>query len=375
MKMLTKIPIRLRLTILSVLLLTGCCVGLTAVLNFSANNMVTQIEAILITTPAQTIPAESVPQTDLMPAVPAQTAQAKDTFQQKSILVMVLFVALGGVLTYFVAGRALLPLQKLSAEMKNRTVDTLSQRLPVPQSGDEIADLTGSFNSMSEKLEEAFAMQKRFSQSAAHELRTPLTVLKTKVEVFRKKSEHTQEEYDKLLGTVTGQTDRLASLVKELLELTNMDALDCGEAVALKATLAEVCEELSGLAQERGVSFSLTGAERTICGNRNLLHRAFYNLVENAVKYNTQGGSVTLCVREKNGRSLVTVTDTGIGIPTDAQPLVFEPFYRVDKSRSRQMGGAGLGLATVKAVVEKHQGEVTVQSRPEGGTVFEIALS
>lgn len=371
MKLLKHIPIRLRLTILSVLLLTLCCAGLTVLLSFSANNMADQIEAILVT-PAQTVTSEPLPQAALMPSTPAQTAQAKNTFLQKSLIYMVLFVLLGGVLTYFVAGRALLPLRKLTEEMKQRTVHTLSQRLPVPQTGDEIADLTDSFNAMSEKLEEAFAMQKRFSQSAAHELRTPLTVLKTKVEVFQKKREHTPEEYDRLLGTITGQTNRLAELVKDLLELTNMDALNCSEPIALKAMLTDVCEELRALATETGISVTISGTEQTVSGNASLLHRAFYNLVENGIKYNTPGGSVSIGIAAESGHVTVTVADTGIGIPADARELVFEPFYRVDKSRSRQMGGAGLGLSMVKTIAEKHDATVQVREQAGGGTVFAI---
>ncbi|MEG1858535.1 MAG: ATP-binding protein [Pseudoflavonifractor sp.] len=372
--MLRKVSLRLRLTMISVLLLTLCCVGLTAILNLSAGHMASVIEATAVT-PAQQIKYEEVPAADLVTSTPAEGTQAaRDQFLYQSIWGMVLVVVLGGVLTYFISAESLKPVRELSEQMKGRTVHNLAEELPVPASNDEIADLTRSFNHMSAKLEDAFAMQRRFSQSAAHELRTPLTVLKTKVEVFSKSERHSPQEYDRLLCVVTAQTNRLADLVTDLLTLTNMDALDCDACLPLETVLAEVTEELSGLAEERGITITVEGGGQTVCGNRSLLHRAFYNLVENAIRYNAEGGRVILRLTAVGGRRVVTVADTGMGIPPEAQELIFEPFYRVDKSRSRQAGGAGLGLAMVKRIVEQHGGTITVGDNEGGGTVFEVVL-
>ncbi|MEG1190748.1 MAG: ATP-binding protein [Oscillospiraceae bacterium] len=387
--MLKKVPIRLRLTILSVLLLSLCCLGLTMILNLSANKMADVIEAMPVTPAVEAgkdpkgAEAEKNPPTaEMMPEIglsaitsPSEgSAAARNRFFQSSLIYMILVVVAGGGMTYYISGKALRPLGELNSQMKNRTVHNLSDTLPIPQSHDELAELTRSFNEMSAKLEEAFAMQKRFSQSAAHELRTPLTVLKTKVEVFKKKPAHTAEEYESLLSVITSHTNRLSALVKDLLDLTNMDALDCNEDLELKALGAEVAEELSGLAEARGVRLELLGGEQRTKGNRSLLHRALYNLLENAIKYNVENGSVELLVSAEENKSLITITDSGVGIPRDARELIFEPFYRVDKSRSRQMGGAGLGLATVKSIIDKHQGKITVSENPKGGTIFRLSL-
>ena len=373
--MLKKVSIRLRLTALSVLLLTVCCVGLTIILNLSANRMADVIEATPITPATEVGDGAAMlppPMTALTPSEDSQAA--RDQFQYQSVLYMALVIVAGGALTYYMAGKALKPLQELSAQMKNRTVHNLSEELTVPQSRDEIADLTDSFNQMTRKLDEAFAMQKRFSQSAAHELRTPLTVLKTKVDVFKKKTEHTPEEYDKLLAVITTHTDRLAGLVKDLLDLTNMDALDCEGKIELKALLTEVTQELAPLAKEKRIDISVEGLEKEIAGNKSLLFRAFYNLVENAIKYNVESGTVKITISDECNHGRVVVEDTGIGIPSEAQALIFEPFFRVDQSRSRQMGGAGLGLATVKSIIEKHGGQIVVSANTTGGTVFTVTL-
>lgn len=376
--MLKKISIRVRLTVLSILTLIVCCVGLTIILNISANRMADVIEATPII-PAQETNKESTAQTpppiSMIPLSPSKESQiARTNFLYQSILYMLLVVATGGGITYFVAGKALVPLRELSNQMKNRTIHNLSEELPVPVSNDEIADLTGSFNQMSIKLDEAFAMQKRFSQSAAHELRTPLTVLKTKVDVFNKKKEHTADEYDKLLSVINTHTDRLAELVMDLLDLINMDALDCNEQIELKALLNDITQELAPLAWKKNIIVTVEGTEKDVPGNKSLLHRAFYNLIENAINYNIEYGEVHIRVVEASGQGLVTISDTGIGIPTELQELIFEPFFRVDKSRSRQMGGAGLGLATVKTIIEKHNGSITVSTNEAGGSCFTIQL-
>lgn len=376
--MLKKISIRARLTILSILTLIVCCVGLTIILNISANRMADVIEATPVT-PAidtnNTLSALMPPTVDMIPLNPSKESQvARTNFLYQSILYMLLVVATGGGITYFVAGKALVPLRELSNQMKNRTIHNLSEELPVPESNDEISDLTDAFNQMSNKLDEAFAMQKRFSQSAAHELRTPLTVLKTKVDVFNKKKEHTADEYDKLLSVITTHTNRLAELVMDLLDLTNMDALDCNEQIELKALLIDITQELTHLAGKKNIVVAVEGTEKDVLGNKSLLHRAFYNLIENAIKYNTMNGEVHIHVADAQGQGLVTVSDTGIGIPMEFQELIFEPFFRVDKSRSRQMGGAGLGLATVRTIIEKHNGSITVGTNEAGGSCFTIQL-
>lgn len=375
--MLKKLPIRARLTALSILALTACCIGLTIILNFSANRMANVIETIPIT-PATVVTEETImwvqsPSIGISaPSVDSRIARTQFLYQ--SILYMVLIVALGGGLTYYITGKALMPLRVLSHQMKNRTVHNLSEDLPVPEIHDEIADLTISFNQMSGKLEEAFAMQKRFSQSAAHELRTPLTVLKTKVDVFKMKKEHTSEEYNNLLSVITTHTNRLSELVKDLLDLTNMEDLICNEQIELNELLQDVVEELIPLTKDKNISIVIDGKSKSIVGNKSLLHRAFFNLVENAIKYNIENGTVNISIDNTADNAVITIADTGIGIPKDLEELIFEPFFRVDKSRSRQIGGAGLGLSIVKTIIEKHNGVISVSENETTGSRFTIQL-
>lgn len=378
--MLKKISLRVRLTVLSIILLTLCCIGLTAVLNLSANRMANMIEATPIT-PSFEIGSDKALITAKSFAIGMSPVHLSDTsksarqlFLYQSIASVIIIAVAGGGLTYIITGKALQPLQELSSQMKNRTVHNLSEKLPLPESHDEIADLTIAFNDMSGKLDEAFITQKRFSQSAAHELRTPLTVLKTKVDVFKKKSSHTAEEYDKLLYVITRQTNRLSDLVKDLLDLTNMDALDCEENIEIKSMLIDVSEELSCLAKDKNISVAVIGSSQTILGNQNLLRRAFYNLVENAIKYNVDNGKIEIAICPSIENVSVTVSDTGIGIPPELEKHIFEPFFRVDSSRSRQIGGAGLGLTTVKTIIDKHKGKIDVLKNSEGGTAFTITL-
>lgn len=370
-----KCSLQFRLTLISVLLLLVCCLGLTAVLNRAAWNMADTIEAVTVT-PAMT--AEDGNASDAVPIVPiapsATSRKARSLFLCQSWLYMLLIVAAGGLTTWFVTGKALRPLKELSREMENRTAETLSRELPVPESGDEVASLTRSFNDMSRKLGESFSAQKRFAQSAAHELRTPLTVLKAKVDVFSKRPVHTREEYDGLLQLISRQTNRMTDLVQDLLGLTNLHELPCNQQVPLFPLLTEVVQELTPLAAEHKVSLSLKGREGSAAGNANLLHRVFANLAENAVKYNIPGGTVEISVDMERDYAVIRVSDTGPGIPEEQKALIFEPFYRVDKSRSRQMGGAGLGLTTVKAIVDKHGGAITAEDAPGGGSVFTVHL-
>lgn len=377
--MLKRVSIRIRLTILSVLILTLCCFGLTLILNISANTMANVIESIPLTPAIST--NELYRRPNVIVAIPSQTSiSARKTFFNHSLIYMGFIIILGGVLTYIVAGGGLRPLYNLSKQMKNRTVNNLSEKLQIPPVKDEITDLTYAFNEMSHKLDLAFSMQKQFSQNAAHELRTPLAVIKTKLEVFRKKPLHTQEEYDKLLDVISINTNRLSYLVKVLLELSNTDTLEYSQTIYIKALILEATQELSLLAQEKNISITVTGDEAlTVTGNKTLLFRVFYNLIENAIKYNVANGQVTITISaieqfKPEQCTEIRVCDSGIGIPEELQPLIFEPFFRVDKSRSREMGGAGLGLALVKSILDKHNGTITVENNENNGTCFKITV-
>ncbi|RKP51461.1 sensor histidine kinase [Cohnella endophytica] len=381
--MLRKMPIRLRLTVMTVALLTVCCVGLTLILNFSADTMATRIDATLVT-PAKkfgedgrAVESPQSPASIMIPAVPTVDSQrARTDFRMESLVYMITVIVGGGFLTYYISGKALKPLNTLNGQVKNINVHNLSETLSVPSTKDEIAELTVTFNEMTDKLDNAFMMQGRFSASAAHELRTPLAVLQTKVDVFKKKKDHTNEEYDALISVIEKQTHRLRGLVGDLLDMTNMD--DNGEqsSICLKDIFEDMISELSHVAKEKNVALILDCDNSIVTGNTDLLYRAFYNLVENGIKYNMDGGTVEVIV---NGLSKdqvsIQIRDTGIGIPETNKKHIFEPFYRVDQSRSRQVAGAGLGLSIVDSIIKKHQGSLTVTDNENGGTCFSVILA
>lgn len=384
--MIKKLSLRWRLTLIISVLLAVCCIGLTFILNFSAYRMAETIEATQMT-PAKTVgEEETIVEEGIVGAEgitgypPLDMNQdvnyAEVNFRMESILYAMIIILAGGGLTYYLSGKALKPLKHLNEQVKSINAHNLSSTLDVPPTKDEIAELTGSFNNMTDQLNAAFEMQQRFSASAAHELRTPLTVLQTKVDVFKKKNEHTRAEYHTLITVIEKQTSRLRGLVGNLLDMSNMDEIIQQNNITTEDLFEDIIFELSGIAKEKNVQLSLNGDNSVIHGNIDLLYRAFYNLVENGIKYNVNGGSVTIGVSGRSAEKiLITVKDTGIGISEIDKKNIFEPFYRVDKSRSREMGGAGLGLSIIETIVKKHKGTITVSDNETGGTCFTVTLN
>ncbi|MGL4337539.1 MAG: HAMP domain-containing sensor histidine kinase [Turicibacter sp.] len=312
----------------------------------------------------------------LMGLTPSLEGQlAKQGFRGESVFYTLFMILLGGSLTYYMLGKALEPLNKLNYQMKNTCVHNLAEDIEVPQTKDEIGEITESFNDLTHKLNASFLMQKHFSQNAAHELRTPLAVLKTKVDVFKKRKNHTPEEYDSLIEVVETHTERLSELVKNLLEMTNMEAIELNQTISLHHLLLDVVHDLDLLADEKGINLLVSGEDVNILGNYNLLHRAFYNLVENGIRYNCESGLVNLSLQDRKEKVIILIADTGIGIPDDMKGSIFEPFFRVDTSRSRENGGAGLGLSIVKSIINKHKGQIVVTNNKPCGTVFEISFN
>ena len=371
--MIKKISLRWRLTILTSLLIAVCCIGLSVVLNISAYRMADSIDAVPIQ-PAQT--TDEI--TDFSPMTPSASTesikQAKNNYLTESVIYTVFAVLLGGILTYFISGKALNPVRALNEQVKNINTHNLDESLPVPPTNDELAELTSSFNDMTDKLAQAFAMQKRFSADAAHELRTPLTVLQTKLDVFQKKEQHSPEEYVDLTSALQKQIKRMRSLVTELLEIANMEHELQKQEVPLDLLLDDVVRDLIPVAKEKRITLNFEKGDLSVSGDYDLLYRAFYNLCENAIKYNTKNGKVFISTTGTESNLTVTIKDTGIGIPDDMKKQIFEPFYRVDKSRSREMGGAGLGLSLTDSIIKKHNGTITVCDNNNGGSCFTVTL-
>lgn len=366
------LSLRLRVTLICGVLLIACCLLLTLSHTHYAYQMADAIEAIPLQ-PAQTVGMEeSYPMEEISPS--STSLPARQAFRVQSFVVMGVIVAAGCLMVYWLTGKALSPLRQLDQQIRGRRAEDLSQPLPVPSSGDEVAGLTISFNQMSANLSEAFERQKRFSQCAAHELRTPLAVLKTRMALFRKKGLCTTPETDQLLSVLEEQTERLSVLVGDLLSLTNMDGLDRGEEVDLSQTLSQAAAGLEDLAGERGITLHLETQPGRTRGNRVLLERVFCNLIQNAIQYNRPDGVVTVHGACDGDNFRVEITDEGIGIPQELREQIFEPFFRVDKSRSRQLGGAGLGLSLVRAIVDLHGGRVWAEDAPGQGSRFVVML-
>ncbi|MEG0292118.1 MAG: HAMP domain-containing sensor histidine kinase [Anaerovoracaceae bacterium] len=375
--MFNKISIRVRITLISVALLIVCCFGLTLLLNNSAGKIVNTIVAASELTDAKPLDNENnvhtAPTEEGTLIGPPVAATAKESFRMDSLIYMLLMVVCGGALTYYVLGRALKPLKNLNEQVKSVHANNLSESIMVPTTKDEIADLTESFNDMMNKINHAFCLQQEFSASAAHELKTPLAVLQAKIDVFRLQKSHGNAEYEALISVFEKQIYRLRGLVANLLSMTQSEYEEEKSSICIKEIFADIFEELGTVANEKNVKLSMESDESIIKGNLDSIYRALYNLVENAIKYNINGGSVEVKVqKEQSGKVSVIVADTGIGIPEAEKNQVFEPFFRVDKSRSRELGGSGLGLTIVKRIIDNHGGKIEINNNQPNGTVFNI---
>lgn len=367
--------LRLRITLFNTIALSIACLCLTLLLNISAYQMADVIQTIPLT-PATSATELTFAQfaSDQIPAT-ATFLAAKNVFSLQSITFMFLIIGSGSLLTYYICGRALRPLAQLNELIQSRTVHNLNQTVEIPTTYHEVAQLNASLNQLSSELGAAFARQQRFSLNAAHELRTPLAILKTKVEVFQKRHDHSLAESDQFLSTLGTNIDRLSQVVASILELSQIDALDCDDPVELRGLIAEIVDELRIIAANNVISCHIIGDhELYIMGNEQLMYQACYNLIENAIKYNVPNGAITITLKAGTDYHEIQISDTGIGIPQSAYDLIFEPFYRVEQSRSRQKGGAGLGLATVKQIISCHQGTISLKPHYPRGTTFNVTL-
>ena len=359
--------IRAQLTLLMVGLLVCCCVVLTWLVYRSTSELL------------ELAAANAINQGTLSIVLDVDTIERSILFDALGILFFVIIA--GSCAAYLLAGHYTKPVQQLSARMKEISPNTLSDSIEIEGGGEEVQELVKSFNQMTEQLDEAFAMQRRFSASAAHELRTPITVLRTKLDVFKKKKRE-QHEYDELVTTMETYIDRLSSIITDLLEFAETSELGEVEDVSLDSVIKTVVDDLESVAQNNMINMqideqSMTQSEAQtfiVKGNTNLLYRALYNLVENAIRYNYEEGSVNITLETKDHEGVIIIADTGVGIAPEQRELVFEPFYRVNKSRSREFGGAGIGLSLVKTILKRHGASITVSENTPQGSVFTIRI-
>jgi len=295
-------------------------------------------------------------------------------FWAKSLLITLIITLIGSSLMYFIVGYALRPLRRFTKQIEDIQAKNL-QLSVLPQSKSaEIVRLTSAFNRLLKRLGDTFFAQRQFSASAAHELRTPLAVMRTRFEVFDKNKNPDILEYKETIGMARTQIDRLSHVIDILLEMTELQSAEKSDNISLSELVEEVICDLVAVSEKKSVSLIQETGNAEITGSDTLVYRAIYNLIENAIKYNKDGGTVSVSIEENDEFAKVIVSDTGPGIAKEDWDKIFEPFFRVDKSRSRSMGGAGLGLALVKEIAIQHDGDVKVIESSENGTKIELSL-
>ncbi len=371
--------LQLKLTLATAFLVIISCLTISYSISNSAVVYMSEIEDSAIAI----LPIEGMttgPEDSFEVAIDPRTAlsdifkNTRNEFWAKSLLITLIITIVSSFTMYFLIGYALRPLQKLGRQMEYIKAKNLHTPI-VPESNDnEIIKLTDAFNQMLIRLDTTFSAQKKFSANAAHELRTPLTVMRTRLEVIAKNSSLEIEEYRETINMLKLQIDRLSHVIDILLEMTDLQSAEKKDKISLAEMVEEILCDLTAIADEKEITLIQTAGNAEIIGNDTLIYRAIYNLVENAIKYNRIGGKVTIEIKEQKNLAVINVSDTGKGIDKSEWEHIFDPFFRVDKSYSRNIGGAGLGLALVKEIVTQHNGKVKVIQSSKSGTTVEMSL-
>ena len=304
-----------------------------------------------------------------------QVYNNKADYRKNSLIISAVLAFLGGVATYFISGHALRPIREFSDKIEKVQAQNLADSQIEENQVKELNQLSVSYNRMLERLSDAFEIQRQFTANAAHELRTPLSLMQVQLDLYHS-NRHPDNDADtvQMIQMVTEQNERLSKMVKTLLDMSELQTVGRDDEIILDALVDEVLEDLEPLAETKNIRLIGKCKDITMVGSDILIYRLVYNLVENAIKYNHSGGQVIVTADRKEKHVYLSVEDTGAGIPEELKERVFEPFFRVDKSRSRELGGVGLGLALVREIVRVHDGSITVKSNPSGGTIFEVVL-
>ena len=305
-----------------------------------------------------------------------QVYNNKADYKRNSLIITVLLALLGGVVTYFISGHALRPIREFSDKIEEVQAQNLSDSRIEENNVKELNQLGISYNKMLERLSDAFEIQRQFTANAAHELRTPLALMQVQLDLYNSAS-HPGNDADTLqtIKMVTEQNDKLNRMVKTLLDMSELQTVGRDDKIILDAIVEEVLADLEPLAVKKNIKLIGKYEDATMIGSDILIYRLVYNLVENAIKYNHPLGQVTVTAYQRNRHVYLSVEDTGSGIPKELRERVFEPFFRVDKSRSRELGGVGLGLALVREIVRVHDGSICIKSGKTGGTIFEVTFA
>lgn len=357
--MMKKMSLRMRLTLITSLLLILVCVVITLCSIYNANH-------ISFAEPFKALKANGY-NIDCYRA-------AFHAFTNTSFQVMGTVILIGSILMYILAGLALKPVQKLADEIKTMDSGTLSKRITNYSAGDELNKLADSFNGLLNRLQMAFEREKRFSAAAAHELKIPLTVIKTDLDVLEIDGKPSRDEYRESITIVRKQTNRMISLVDSLMRLSMANNCIRNDIIKIGSVLEEIVEELQENIKKKEIVLQTEITSCMISGNNVMLKHALSNLVENAIKYNVQGGKIYILTQMEQNNCKIIIRDSGLGIEKEASEHIFESFYREDQSRSRAMGGAGLGLAITKEIIEQHGGSICYSTNFPHGSVFTVRL-
>ena len=378
--MINNLSLRLRLTFLTGLIIVCTSLGLTLTSIYNANNSFTSLSSKITSVPSSDNNMEKEKLDKDIDSLNQSTenynlkisvaSQESKKFNILSFVYLFIFMLLGMLGAYIISGKALKPVTNLSKSVKDIGEHNLSERILTPKTNDEIEDLTKSFNDMLERLEDAFEKQKRFSANVAHELKTPLSIIKAGIQVLNLDENPKIEDYKENTAVIEQSTNRLIKIVNDLLSLTHENDITSNDKILLKQMFQLLINDLKLLYKNKNINFSLNVDTEYIKGNKTLIYRAFFNLIENAIKYNKNNGSIFIDVKFENSNTNILIKDTGIGIPSKDLEMIFEPFYCVDKSRSKQTGGSGLGLSLVKTIIEKFNGTISVKSQLDIGTTF-----
>ena len=377
-----KMSLQWRLTIITTLLIAMICGSLTI---FIYKNGVYYIDSLQNTVDAKSEDNNEKNPDEIYISIPdeewnnfaknfsIQVYNNNADYKKSSLLFSTLLSLLGGVITFFISGHALKPLCDFSKKIEEVQAQNLSDSRIEENKFSELNQLSVSYNKMLERLSEAFKLQRQFTANAAHELRTPLAVMQLQIDLYNSsKHPNNDTSAQQTISMITEQTERLSKMVRTLLDMSELQTIARDEEIAISALVEEVLADLEPLAQEKGINLIEKCDNVLLMGSDILIYRLVYNLVENAIKYNFSGGTVTVTATQQNSQLHLTVEDTGNGIPEELKERIFEPFFRLDKSRSRELGGVGLGLALVREIVRVHNGSILVKNNANSGTTFEV---
>ena len=374
------LSLRWKLTLMTAFMVITACLAISFFISRSAILYMDEIgNSAIAILPNTDIPTTT---TDELQVVLNPKSVVADTvkntqieFWIKSLAITLIITLTVSFLMYLIVGYALYPLRELTLQIEDIQAKNLKEPILSKSNSTEIERLTLAFNRLLLRLEETFATQRQFSANAAHELRTPLAVMSTKFEVFEKNKNPDEADYKEAIGMVRSQTDRLSHVIDILLEMTELQSAPKSDSISLSEITEEVICDLVAVADKKNISLVQDDGEARLTGSDTLVYRAIYNLIENAIKYNKEDGKVSVAITEDENFAKVIITDTGSGIAKEDWDKIFEPFFRVDKSRSRSMGGAGLGLALVKEIAVRHGGDVKVIESSNKGSSIELSLS